>query len=157
MRSAVRVSLCALACSALIVAAAWGLCRWQGVAGELDLAGSGRWLMSEVHKEGELKDRSEAMLHRLMDKQAVIDELFKGGLTLREAGEAFRRLDEEARQEEPDATGSDEAPYRNVLSWRRCAASAESNGQAPRPAPARDGRPLAAPCAGRRPRPSCRQ
>ena len=120
MRSAARVSLCALACTGLIVAAAWGLRPWQGVAGELDLAGSGRWLMAEVHREAELKDRSEAMVRRLMDKQAVIDELFKGGLTLREAGEAFRRLDEEARQEKAAATAAatDEASYRNVLAWR---------------------------------------
>ena len=41
MRSAARVSLCVLACTGLIVAAAWGLCWWQSVAGELDLAGSG--------------------------------------------------------------------------------------------------------------------
>ncbi len=127
MRSAARVSLCVLACTGLIVAAAWGLCRWQSVAGELDLAGSGRWLMAEVHREAELKDRSEAMVRRLVDKQAVIDELFKGGLTLREAGEAFRRLDEEARQEKAAAT--EEASYRNVLAWARGAASDESNGQ----------------------------
>ena len=84
--------------------------------------------MAEVHREAELKDRSEAMVRRLVDKQAVIDELFKGGLTLREAGEAFRRLDEEARQEKAAAT--EEASYRNVLAWARCAASDESNGQA---------------------------
>ena len=133
MRSVMRISLCALACSALIVAAAWGLGRWQGVAGELDLAGSGRWLMAEVHKEAELNNRGEIIMHRLMGKEAVIDQLFQGSLTLREAGDAFRRLDEEARQDEDDAaatTVTDEAPYRNVLIWARCAASAESNGQA---------------------------
>ncbi len=135
MRFIARVSLCALACTGLIVAAAWGYGRCRGAAvGDLDLAGAGRWLMAEVHKQAELKNRSEAMMHRLTDKQAVIDELFKGGLTLREAGDAFRRVDEEAREEQGDAaestTFTGESEYRNVLTWARCAASAESNGPA---------------------------
>ena len=137
MRAVARVSLCALACTGLIVAAAWGFGGWQiGTADDLDLAGAGRRLMAEVRKEADLTVRNQASVRRLAGKQQVVDELLTGGLTLQEAGDAFRRLNDETSEAgagAADATvgagaaASNEALYCNVLVWADCTAAQEPN------------------------------
>ena len=131
MRIVARVSLCALAAAVLLVAA-WGCARFaSGLLSDVDLAGAGHLLMAEIHRGDDLGARNEALNHCLTDKQEVVNGLLAGRLSLREAADEFRRIDDEVRVavnegSDDGAAGSDEAVYGNLLAWARRTASGDA-------------------------------
>jgi hypothetical protein len=125
MRVVVRLVVCALVCVAALVGGAWAFARWQRSAlADLDLPGAAHCLMSEIHRREALDAQELAVSDRLAGKQEVIYGLLDGRLSLREAGDEFRRLNaEKAETEGKGATTdqtdacSDEAVYGSVLGW----------------------------------------
>ena len=133
MRALVRPLLCALCCAAVLVGGAWAFARWQrGVLAELDLPGAGHALMSALHEREALDAHWPGVYDRLVGKQRVVNELLDGRLSLREAGDEFRRMNaEKAEAEGKDQHAasdmadllSDEAVYGSLMAWVNASAS----------------------------------
>lgn len=140
MRIVARLLLCAFAGFALICGLVWGLGQVRGgVFRDLDLAGAGRLLTAELRKQDDLDVRNEAALRCMQGKGVVTTALLAGKLSLSEAAEAFRQLDEECGEPlvgpEPQvderAAASEGADYENVMLWAEAAAQRNPD-QAPR-------------------------
>jgi hypothetical protein len=87
-----------------------------------------KWSDAERRQE-ELKARGAPVFHRTTEKNRIVVELIARRLTLREAAQQFRELDEEVSQVQPEvprapASDGDEAACRNVITWVRSQLSA---------------------------------
>ena len=94
-----RLPLFALVCVALLAGFAVAFASWWGEAGGAwDVLGLGRRLVFEGRRQQELEAHDRAVVACLHGKYRVTEEVLAGRLTVEEAVEHFRRL-EDARDE----------------------------------------------------------
>jgi len=122
-----RLLVCGCVAAVLTVAFVFLLTRLGGapLQDSLDLM---VWLQKwgdELHRRDELQTRSGPVFRRTVEKNRIVHELIAHQLTLREAADQFRELEEEVRQAQPDGpdalpmNSDDEEMYRNVIVWVR--------------------------------------
>jgi len=131
MRALARLLVFMLALAALLVGGGWALARWQtGFVADLDLPGASHSLLIQIHTGDVLAAQDEPVRERLRDKSEIVAALLDGRLSLREAGDEFRRLNEEkaaAGGQDAGSTApmSEDAVYENLLAWVNAAAAAD--------------------------------
>jgi hypothetical protein len=127
--------LCWAAVCAAVLGGVWTLvCSARDALAAVDLPGTSHSLMSAVHEGETLEAQNQAAQERLLDKQEVVSALLDGRLSLREAGDDFRRMNAESAETGWTGRGGaacsagaspDAAAYANLMAWVNSAARAE--------------------------------
>src|SRR5262245_23244965 len=102
--------------AAAVLAVAFGICfalsRW-GAGGDHDLAA----LASTLQRHDDLVARLEGARRRDEAKRGLAAEVVAGRMTVPEAAEQFRRLNDTAADDLPRRPGREQAHRREVLDW----------------------------------------
>jgi hypothetical protein len=128
VRAARSLLVCALAALGLFAGVAWAVARWQGgLRAALDPVDAGRAWTTALHDQDELEFRHQALWQCMQGKTEVTEALLDGRLSLPEAADKFRQLEQELNEADPGrrqdiadglTVGDDDASvYRNVLQW----------------------------------------
>src|SRR5262249_11087118 len=87
------------------------------------LAYLNKW-SEETRRHEDFQVRTILVVRRTVEKHRIVEELIARRLTLREAAQQFRELDEDVKQVQPEeprlaapAENDDAAAYRNVFVW----------------------------------------
>jgi hypothetical protein len=128
MRAMLRLFAYAVIAFAVFTGAAWAVAHWQsGLVAALEPAAAARAYMAGLLKQDELESYHQAMRRCIEGKQEATNALLVGRLSLGEAADEFRRLEDHLNEAVPGRrreigdrlmVGDDDASvYKNVLDW----------------------------------------
>ena len=86
-------------------------------------------LLFEFRRSEALRHRAELVALNIETKQAIVDEIVAGRLTLREAAVRFQDANQQVENNDPDLLSdyqmptTEEGVYQQVLAWMRAAVS----------------------------------
>ena len=127
MKHFYRLFVCGCAAAVFTVLFVFVLTRLGGAQAQdsLDLMMWLRTWADAMQEHEELRARGVPVFRRTVEKNHIVRELLAHHLTMREATDRFRELDEDVRQAQPDLptaipeSADDAAASRSVLLWVR--------------------------------------